>query len=252
LRLAAVQRIDSHRRRNGAIVYFPRRDAIVFPFGRLTPEVLQRLHLLDAPLERGMAIVSTVVPHDAAILNLLREVGGGATVEYNRGSVMVLPLGATKGTGLKYALTELGFSPHNVVACGNAENDRSLFEVAEYAAAVSDAPDGVKLADAILPYPDGRGVRVLLNRLLNGWLPGYRSRHYRRLTLGNDLQGDPLQVDPFSLLNANLGIFGASSSGKSWRFVGRRTAAPGLPGVHHRPEAITAPATGPHILLLWR
>ncbi len=239
---------------NGAIVYFPRRDAIVFPFGRLTPEVLQRLHLLDAPLERGMAIVSTVVPHDAAILNLLREVGGGATVEYNRGSVMVLPLGATKGTGLKYALTELGFSPHNVVACGNAENDRSLFEVAEYAAAVSDAPDGVKaLADAILPYPDGRGVRVLLNRLLNGWLPSYRSRHYRRLTLGNDLQGDPLQVDPFSLLNANLGIFGASSSGKSWLagLLAEELLRQGYQVCIIDPEGdYRALATGPHILLL--
>ncbi len=202
---------------NGAIVYFPRRDTISFPFGRLTPAVLQRLDSLDIPLERGMAIVATVVPHDAAILEILRTVGGGATVEYNRGSVMVLPLGATKGTGLQYALREMGYSPHNVVACGDAENDRSLFEVAEFAAAVASAPPGIKaLADMILPYPNGAGVRSLLEDLIANNVPAYRSRPYRNLSLGRLMNGGNVHIDPFNLLNKNLGIFGASSSGKSW------------------------------------
>jgi hydroxymethylpyrimidine pyrophosphatase-like HAD family hydrolase/ActR/RegA family two-component response regulator len=202
---------------NGAIVYFPRRDTLLFPFGRLTPEVMQRLHMLDIPMERGMAIVATTVPHDRAILDLLREVGGGASVEYNRGAVMVLPLGATKGTGLRIALDELGFSPHNVIACGDAENDRSLFEVAEYAAAVQNAPPTIRaLADTVLPDPDGQGIRGLLRQLLAGRVPGYRSRLYRQLALGHVLGGDPLHIDPFILLTGSMGIFGASSTGKSW------------------------------------
>ncbi len=202
---------------NGAIVYFPRRDAVVFPFGRLPPELLQRLALIDAPLERGMAIIATQMPYDETILELLREVGGGATVEYNRGAVMVLPLGATKGTGLKYALNELGISPHNVVACGDAENDRSLFDAAECAAAVGNAPATIKaLADLSLPYTASQSVQILIRRLLAGQLPGFRSRLYRQLGIGQYPLGDPLHIDPFVLLNGNLAIYGSSSSGKSW------------------------------------
>ncbi|MBN2145920.1 MAG: HAD hydrolase family protein [Anaerolineales bacterium] len=202
---------------NGAIVYFPRRDIISFPFGRLTPAILHRLNALSIPLERGMAIVATHVPHDQAVLNVLREVGGGATVEYNRGAVMVLPLGATKGTGLKYALDELGYSVHNVVACGDAENDRSLFEVAELAVAVANAPPGIKaLADTVLLHDNGIGMQVFLRDLANGRLAVTSSRPYRRLTLGNTLEDTPLNIDPATLLNGNLGIFGSSASGKSW------------------------------------
>jgi hypothetical protein len=110
---------------NGAVVYFPRRETITLPYGRLDPRVLQRLEIMNVPLERGMVIAATVVPHDEAILKALRDSKSSANVEYNRDSVMLLPPGATKGTGLRYALTELGYSLHNVVACGDAENDRS-------------------------------------------------------------------------------------------------------------------------------
>ncbi|MFZ6029356.1 MAG: DUF5752 family protein [Chloroflexota bacterium] len=239
---------------NGAIVYFPRRDSVAFPFGRITPTVLQRIDALNIPMERGMAIVATVVPHDSAILETLRNVGGGATVEYNKGSVMVLPLGATKGTGLQYALRELGFSPHNVLACGDAENDCSLFEMAEYAAAVGNAPPSIKaLSDTVLPQANGKGVRALLEDLLEGRCQGFRSRPYRQLKLGRNFQGAPVQIDPFSLLNQNLSIFGASSSGKSW-LAGLLTEE--LLRLNYQvciidPEGdYRALAAGPHTLLL--
>ena len=239
---------------NGAIVYFPRRDIVTFPFGRLTPAVLQRLDGLGVPLERGMAIVATTVPHDEAILDVLREVGGGATVEYNRGAVMVLPLGATKGTGLAYALRELGYSPHNVAACGDAENDRSLFEVAEYAAAVANAPPGIKaLADVVLPFANGEGVRSLITDLLSGSVPAYRSRPHRQLTVGRDVNGEPIHIDPFALLDSNLGVFGASSSGKSWLagLVAEELLKQGYQICVIDPEGdYRSLATGPHTLLL--
>ena len=114
------------------------------PFGRLSERLLARIEALPIPLERGMAIVATRTPHDQAVLEVLRETAGGATVEYNRGAVMVLPPGATKGTGLDYALGELGLSARSVVACGDAENDRSLLERAEFAAAVANATPELK------------------------------------------------------------------------------------------------------------
>lgn len=202
---------------DGAVVYFPRRDIVTLPFGRLDPTVLQRLEALDVPLKKGMAIVASHVPYDEAILEVLRKAGGGATVEYNRGTVMILPPGATKGTGLRHALHELGYSSHNVVACGDAENDRSLFETAELAVAVSNAlPDIKSLADVVLPQANGAGVRAFVTDLIAGRVPACRPRPNRHLLLGHRASEIPVHLDPFELVNNNLGIFGASGSGKSW------------------------------------
>lgn len=202
---------------NGAVVYFPRRDTVALPFGQLTPTVLHRLEGLGVPLQRGTATIATHVPHDETILKALRQMGGGATVEYNRDAVTVSPLGATKGTGLHHALRELGYSPHNVVACGDAENDRSLFEITELAAAVSNAvPDIQALADVVLPQASGSGVRTLVTDILTGRIPPHRSRPNRRLFLGRRMNETPVHLDPLVLVNSNLGIFGGSGSGKSW------------------------------------
>ncbi|HRW11369.1 MAG TPA: DUF5752 family protein, partial [Caldilineaceae bacterium] len=202
---------------DGAAIYFPQRDTVVLPFGRLDPLLLQHLEELSLPLEYGMAIVATHVPHDLPILDLLRDVGGGAVVEYNRGAVMVLPDGATKGTGLQYALNELGYSAHNVVACGNAENDRSLFAVAELSVAVANAaPDIKTLVDVVAPYPNAAGVCWLIDNLLAGEIPPHQPSPDRALLLGHSIEKVPFYMDPFTLLNGNLGVFGASTSGKSW------------------------------------
>ncbi len=202
---------------DGAALYFPKRDVVLLPFGHLSPTLIQTLKSRGVPLQEGVAIVATHVPHDETILQVLHELGGGATVEYNRGSVMVEPPGATKGTGLMFALRELGYSPHNVVSIGDAENDRSLFEMSEVAVAVANAnPDIRALADIVLPEPNGRGVRGFLHNLLNAELPARRLRPERGLFLGTDSDGLPVHLDPFRIVEQNLAIVGSSSSGKSW------------------------------------
>lgn len=202
---------------DGAVVYFPRRDIVTLPFGRLNDQLLSRLDALAIPLERGLAIVATWVAHDLEVLRVLHEVAGGATVEYNRGAVMVLPPGATKGTGLRFALRELGCSAHSVIACGDAENDRSLFEVAEMAVAVSNATEELRaLADIVLAEPDGAGVRALAQDLLRNRLPTYRERPERMLLLGERPDKSPLFLDAFRLLDSSLAIVGSSGGGKSW------------------------------------
>lgn len=201
---------------DGAVVYFPAQDRVVLPFGHLAPELLDAMSAQGIPFDRGLAIAATHVPHDEPILAILRSRGGGATVEYNRGAVMVLPPGATKGTGLRYALDELGLSPHNTLVCGDAENDRSLFEIGELAVAVANAaPDIQALADTVLPEPDGAGIRGLIDTLLAGRLPAYRLRPQRQLSISPQTDGQG-NLDPFALLNGNLGIFGRSGGGKSW------------------------------------
>ncbi|MFQ3661352.1 MAG: HAD hydrolase family protein [Chloroflexaceae bacterium] len=202
---------------DGAVVYFPHRDIVTLPFGRLNPALIERLSVTGIPLERGLAIVATHTPHDLVVLQVLRDVAGGATVEYNRGAVMVLPPGATKGTGLRYALRELGCSPRSVIACGDAENDRSMFECVELAVAVNNATEDVRaLADMVLTEPDGAGVRALGEGLLRRQLPPYRQRPERMLPLGERSDRTPVLLDPFWLLDASLAIVGSSGGGKSW------------------------------------
>ncbi len=212
-----VEFFESIVAENGAVVYFPRRDVVSLPFGRVDPELLQRLDALKVPLERGMAIAATWRPHDETVLKTLRETRSGVTVEYNLDALMVLPVGATKGAGLLYALRELGYSPHKVVACGDGENDRSLFEAAELAVAVANARPSLKeVADVVLEQPDATGVQALITGLLEGRFPVRRPRPERQLTLGQRLGGAPVQLEPSVLAESNLGIFGASASGKSW------------------------------------
>lgn len=202
---------------DGAAVYFTRNNEVNLPFGRLDQEVIQQLEKRNIPFERGTAIVSTWMPHVDAVENILHETSRSATIEYNKGAVMVLPPGATKGTGLRFALKELGYSEHNVIACGDAENDRSLFEVAEYAAAPTNATPEIKaLSDYLLPFPDGRGVRHLIEQLSTDGLPPSKRQRSEGLSFGVKADGRMLQVQPETILNGNLGIFGGSASGKSW------------------------------------
>jgi hydroxymethylpyrimidine pyrophosphatase-like HAD family hydrolase len=202
---------------DGAVVYFPRQDAVHLPFGQIPADLRERIVALQLPLEYGMAIVATRVPHDRPILDLLRSSGGGATIEYNRGAVMVLPPGATKGTGLAFALTEMGLSPRNVVACGDAENDRSLLAPAELAVAVGNATAELKqAADLTLREPDGAGIAGLIRDLIGGTLAPRRLRPERQINLGQRIDRAPCMVDPWLMIDQNMAIIGDSTSGKSW------------------------------------
>lgn len=202
---------------DGAVVYFPKNASVVLPFGQVAPEVIQRLEARNLPLEKGLAIAATWVPYDKDVLEVLSETGGGLTMEYNKGAVMILPPGATKGTGLLSALHQLGYSSRNVLAIGDGENDRSLFEQAELAVAVENADEHIKqIADLVLETPNGEGVRNLIDQLIAGEVPLFRIRNHRKIHLGTNRQGEEIQSSSFFLLDHNLGIIGASESGKSW------------------------------------
>jgi len=203
---------------NGAVVYFPTRHTVALPFGRLPLALIEALTARQIPLERGLALVATWEPHNQTAEAVLREAGGGAVIEYNKGAVMVLPLGANKGAGLHYALSELGYSLHNTLACGDAENDRSMFVMAEVSAAVANASPAVNtLADLHLTGTADAGVRELIDLLLQdgpAFVPKVRGE--RDLLLGSDIGGRPVTLNAGILLRGTLGILGASRSGKSW------------------------------------
>lgn len=165
------------------------------------------------PLQRGQVLLATGAAHDEQVLREIGMQGLDCWLLRNRGELMVLPAGVSKGTGTAAALRALGLSEHNLLAVGDAENDHSLFEVAELAAATADAvPALLAHADLILDKPNGAGVAGLLAGPVFSGEERPRSDR-RRLVLGTLADGSEAKVQstPSTLL-----VVGGSGRGKSY------------------------------------
>ena len=161
----------------------------------------------------GQVLIAGAAADEPAALEVVRELGLECQLIRNRGELMILPAGVTKGTGLLEALRELGLSPHNAIGVGDAENDHSLLDACEVGAAVADAVDSLRAhADMVLALPDGEGVADLL---MGPLLAGRMHLHPRRwqVTLGTDDGGEPVTL-PGSQLN--IAVCGGTGAGKSY------------------------------------
>src|SRR5438067_12736811 len=86
-------------------------------------------------------------------------------VIFNKGSVMVLPSGVNKATGLTAALAELGLAPEHTVGVGDAENDHAFLSLCGCGAAVANALPALKeKADLVTRGARGAGVTELIGR----------------------------------------------------------------------------------------
>jgi soluble P-type ATPase len=160
--------IDALVLENGAVqVIGGRACALAAPVDSSLDDALAKR---GVPYRRGEVLVAIDGEHAATVVEAIGELELDCQIVRNRDALMVLPAGVTKGTGLRAVLGEMNLSPHNTVAVGDAENDLSLFGVAEIGAAVADAIRSVRRhADLVLDEPDGAGVAELLaGPYLNG------------------------------------------------------------------------------------
>ncbi|MEZ5096983.1 MAG: HAD hydrolase family protein [Nocardioides sp.] len=129
-----------------------------------------------------------------AAVEALVALGLDHQVVHNRAAAMILPAGVTKGAALVAALHELGLSPHNAVAVGDAENDLSLLRSAEVGAAVANAVRRWRRTPtSSLPAPNGAGVVGLLEGpLLSGHQRFCPPR--RRISIGWYDDGGPVTL----------------------------------------------------------
>lgn len=200
---------------NGAVLYRPatrEQRLLTEPASKPLIEALQRRGV--APLDVGDSIVATVRPHEVTVLEVIRDLGLEHHVVFNRESVMVLPPGITKASGLKSALDELQLSPHNVVGIGDSENDHALLQVSELGVAVGSAVSTLcDAADWVTKHPNGNGTTELLSALVADDLidqSARLTRHY--ISLGTTPDGADISMSP---IGENLLIAGTSGSGKS-------------------------------------
>jgi HAD superfamily hydrolase (TIGR01484 family) len=153
---------------NGAVVYDPatRTEKVL---GEAPEETfVARLRELGvAPLSVGRAIVATREPHQERVRKVIRELGLRREVILNKGAVMVLPADVDKARGLRTALDDLGISPADAVAVGDAENDCALLEGCGLGVAVGNALLALKeRAHWITTRASGAGVVELVDRML--------------------------------------------------------------------------------------
>jgi hydroxymethylpyrimidine pyrophosphatase-like HAD family hydrolase len=168
---AIFQRLDLFEwviAENGAVLYRPSRQEqkrLAEPPPAKFVQALRQRGV--SPLSVGEVIVATVQPHETTVLQVIADMGLELQIIFNKGSVMVLPAGVNKATGLTAALKEMGLSPENVVGIGDAENDHAFLSLCGCAVAVANAlPALQEKADFVTRGGPGAGVVELIGELL--------------------------------------------------------------------------------------
>jgi HAD superfamily hydrolase (TIGR01484 family) len=119
------------------------------------------------PLAVGDVIVATRQPNEDIVLGAIRDLGLELQITFNKSSVMVLPSGVNKLSGLRVALHDLDLSDHEVVGVGDAENDHAFLGDCGFSVAVRNALPSIKeMADLTTRGNRGAGVAELIDLIL--------------------------------------------------------------------------------------
>jgi hydroxymethylpyrimidine pyrophosphatase-like HAD family hydrolase len=206
-----LEHVDALVAENGCVVVMPTGMHICADPVERSLDAALRHH--GVPFRRGRAILASEAVHAAKVLAAVNAAGLECQLVFNKGALMILPAGVSKGTGVAAALFELHISPHNAIGFGDAENDHSLLEACELGVAVGNAIDSLRVhADVSLTVPNGAGIVEFLDgTLLNDRAEVIPSR--RRLRIGHSADGAPMHVPA---TDRNILITGAPGSGKSY------------------------------------
>lgn len=200
---------------NGAVLYRPATREQIRLATPIPPGFVDELRRRQVPeLSVGESIVGTVRPHEMTLLEVIRDLGLELQVIFNRDSVMVVPSGVNKATGLMTALQEMSLSPRNVLAIGDAENDHALLNLCEYAVAVANAVPTLKdIADWVTTGAEGMGVAEIIGELVDHDLsaPPFNTSR-RNILIGLQENNEEVLIPATGL---NLLLAGSSGSGKS-------------------------------------
>lgn len=158
---------------DGALLYDPATCAETPLCPLPPPTFVAGLRGLDIPFSIGRRIISSLRSYELQIEKLIDELGVDLHMTVNRESVMLLPKGLNKGTGLQAALLTLHLDAAHVVGIGDAENDHSFLRKCGFSVAVANAiPDLKRQADLVTQGSHGAGVTEVMDRILQtGTLP---------------------------------------------------------------------------------
>lgn len=212
---------------NGALLFEPKSKIETALAPAPPPEFVEELRRRGVQnISVGRSIVATWHPHENTVLEVIRDMGLELQVIFNKGAVMILPSGVNKASGLNHALQHLQLSPHNVVGVGDAENDHAFLALCECSAAVSNALDSLKERCTLTLQRDhGDGVVELMEMLLeNDLAKASPSRQDDLIVIGEDSEGRPFGIDPYSPAVLIAGTSGGGKSTLATSFIENITA----------------------------
>ncbi len=152
---------------NGALLFEPSSEKSRLIAAPPPPQLTDMLKARGIPISVGQCIVATVEPHEHAVLEAIHALGLEWHIIFNKGSVMALPSGVNKASGLAALLSDLEIPAESVAAIGDAENDLAFLAACGLPVAVANALPSVKAAAKwTTPGARGAGVVQLIDRLL--------------------------------------------------------------------------------------
>jgi hydroxymethylpyrimidine pyrophosphatase-like HAD family hydrolase len=153
---------------NGGLLYDPATKetrALAEPPPKQLLAALRARHV--EPLAVGQVIVATLAACAPEVMESLDQLQLERNVILNKGSVMVLPPGIDKATGLRAALDVLQLPARTVVGVGDAENDHAFLDMCGCSVAVANAlPELQRDVDWVTSRDHGAGVVELIHQVL--------------------------------------------------------------------------------------
>jgi len=163
---------------NGAVLYGAAHRREV-PLGDPPPlAFVQQLRRRGVtPLSVGGRVVEKKRSQHAAVLEAIEEIAHDREIILNRNSLMVLPAGMDKSTGLNAALRQLGLTAEDTVGIGDAENDDAFLKICGIYVAVANAIPSIRdAADLITQGDDGAGIVEIIDKVVSGELQPVKAR----------------------------------------------------------------------------
>lgn len=154
---------------NGAVLFIPATREWQMLANAPSAAFVEELTRRGVPTRVGRSVVATVEPHEAAVIEVIKQSALELQVTFNKGAIMVLPSGVNKATGLQAVLEICGMSFADVVAVGDGENDHVFLDHCGLSVAVANAVPALKeRAKVVTRSNAGAGVVELVNDLLAG------------------------------------------------------------------------------------
>jgi hydroxymethylpyrimidine pyrophosphatase-like HAD family hydrolase len=199
---------------NGAVLYYPESQRQTVIGHAPPPRFIEGLRQLGIDFAVGDSIIEADGSHALSLLQLIHALELPLMLSFNRGRLMVVPPGIAKSVGLARILTTMRMSIHNTIGIGDAENDHDLLDACEVGVAVQWGSQALRsVADEILPGNGPAAVAPYLRALAQRVRMSASQMGRRRLQLGHQLDGRPVQL---AIRGRTVIIAGEPGSGKSW------------------------------------
>ena len=206
--------VDGVIAENGAVLHFPQSDHTSLLAPAVSQVFLDELRRRGIACRAGQSLVDADATDAPVILDVIHALELPLVLIFNKGRVMTMPQGVSKGTGLREALATLRLSPRNTLAIGDAENDHELLRLAEVGAAVPWGSPALRAAADITLSGDSTAAVAAYVRDLadSGTLPP-AAQVRRKLLLGHAGDGREFWL---AARGRNVLVAGDTKSGKSW------------------------------------